>query len=424
MITSLFFLAILLVVVPIGICLCLAGVVFILDSGSTVLFQSFPLQMFAVVDSYGLIAIPLFILIGEIMNSGGITRRLVELAMAFIGSVKGGLAYVNILANMMVASIIGSATAQVAIMSQVMVPEMEKQGYDKTFAAGITVYGGMLGPIIPPSVMFVVYSVLAQVAVSDMLIAGIIPGILCGLAQMIVSYFLAKKEGVPKAPGHFTIGPVLHGLWESWPALLMPIIIVGTITMGIVSPTEAGVIAVVYGLFAGGIIYRELKWEDIKFAFAETVRTSGRIFIVIGAAKLYTVMLTTAGFDKWVAKTMLGFSTNPTVILIVILLIFFIVTMFMESIATLTLFMPILYPIALGVGINPIVLSVLITVVIGVGLVTPPVGMCIYVACDLMDVTVGEVFPTLVPFIAATFVCIALMVAFPQLILLPTYLMA
>ena len=177
-------------------------------------------------------------------------------------------------------------------------------------------------------------------------------------------------------------------------------------------------------LFAGGIIYRELKWEDIKFAFAETVRTSGRIFIVIGAAKLYTVMLTTAGFDKWVAKTMLGFSTNPTVILIMILLIFFIVTMFMESIATLTLFMPILYPIALGVGINPIVLSVLITVVIGIGLVTPPVGMCIYVACDLMDTTVGEVFPTLVPFIAATFVCIALMVAFPQLILLPTYLMA
>ena len=140
--------------------------------------------------------------------------------------------------------------------------------------------------------------------------------------------------------------------------------------------------------------------------------------------RLYTVMLTTAGFDKWVAKTMLGFSTNPTVILIMILLIFFIVTMFMESIATLTLFMPILYPIALGVGINPIVLSVLITVVIGIGLVTPPVGMCIYVACDLMDTTVGEVFPTLVPFIAATFVCIALMVAFPQLILLPTYLMA
>ncbi len=164
MITTLFFLAALMVGVPIGVCLCLSGAVYILSIGSPVLFQSFPMQMFGGVDSYGLIAIPLFILIGEIMNSGGITRRLVDLSMAFIGSVKGGLAYVNILANMLVSSIIGSATAQVAIMSQVMVPEMEKQGYDKTFAAGLTVYGGMLGPIIPPSVMFVVYSVLAQVA--------------------------------------------------------------------------------------------------------------------------------------------------------------------------------------------------------------------------------------------------------------------
>lgn len=292
------------------------------------------------------------------------------------------------------------------------------------FTVAVTAISSTIGIIIPPSIPMVVIAGICGISTGKLFLGGIIPGILCGLAQMIVSYFLAKKEGVPKEPGHFTIGPVLHGLWESWPALLMPIIIVGTITMGIVSPTEAGVIAVVYGLFAGGIIYRELKWEDIKFAFAETVRTSGRIFIVIGAAKLYTVMLTTAGFDKWVAKTMLGFSTNPTVILIMILLIFFIVTMFMESIATLTLFMPILYPIALGVGIDPIVLSVLITVVIGIGLVTPPVGMCIYVACDLMDTTVGEVFPTLVPFIAATFVCIALMVAFPQLILLPTYLMA
>ena len=204
----------------------------------------------------------------------------------------------------------------------------------------------------------------------------------------------------------------------------MPIIIVGTITMGIVSPTEAGVIAVAYGLIAGGLVYRELTWEDIKFAFADTVRVSGRIFIVIAAARLYTIMLTTAGFDKWMANTMLGFSTNPTVILIMILLLFFIVTMFMESIATLTLFMPILFPIAMSVGIDPVVLCVLITVVIGIGLVTPPVGMCIYVACDLQDITVGEVFPTLIPFLAATFVCIALMIAFPQLILLPTYLMA
>lgn len=178
MLTSIFFIAIMMVGVPIGLCLCLSGIFYIYNTENTVLLQSFPSQMFGGVDSYGLIAIPLFILIGEVMNSGGITRRLVDLSMAFVGSIKGGLAYVNILANMLVSSIIGSATAQVAIMSQVMVPEMEKQGYDKTFAAGLTVYGGMLGPIIPPSVMFVVYSVLAQVAVGDMLIAGILPGVL------------------------------------------------------------------------------------------------------------------------------------------------------------------------------------------------------------------------------------------------------
>lgn len=382
--------------VPIAMSLGLSamGGILFLGGGSTVTIAQ---RMFEGMNSFALLAIPLYTFAGFTMSKGGISKRLMDFCYSIVGHIYGGLAHVNVLSSMIFAGISGSAVADTAGVSGMFMPEMIRKGYSKNFTVAVT-------------------------AISSTI--GIIPGILCGLAQMIVSYFLAKKEGVPKEPGHFTIGPVLHGLWESWPALLMPIIIVGTITMGIVSPTEAGVIAVVYGLFAGGIIYRELKWEDIKFAFAETVRTSGRIFIVIGAAKLYTVMLTTAGFDKWVAKTMLGFSTNPTVILIMILLIFFIVTMFMESIATLTLFMPILYPIALGVGINPIVLSVLITVVIGVGLVTPPVGMCIYVACDLMDVTVGEVFPTLVPFIAATFVCIALMVAFPQLILLPTYLMA
>ena len=213
---------------------------------------------------------------------------------------------------------------------------------------------------------------------------------------------------------------------NSWALLAIPLYTFAGYTMskGGISERLMDFCYSLVGHIYGGLVYRELTWEDIKFAFADTVRVSGRIFIVIAAARLYTIMLTTAGFDKWMANTMLGFSTNPTVILIMILLLFFIVTMFMESIATLTLFTPILFPIAMSVGIDPVVLCVLITVVIGIGLVTPPVGMCIYVACDLQDITVGEVFPTLIPFLAATFVCIALMIAFPQLILLPTYLMA
>ena len=213
---------------------------------------------------------------------------------------------------------------------------------------------------------------------------------------------------------------------NSWALLAIPLYTFAGYTMskGGISERLMDFCYSLVGHIYGGLVYRELTWEDIKFAFADTVRVSGRIFIVIAAARLYTIMLTTAGFDKWMANTMLGFSTNPTVILIMILLLFFIVTMFMESIATLTLFTPILFPIAMSVGIDPVVLCVLITVVIGIGLVTPPVGMCIYVACDLQDITVGEVFPTLIPFLAATFVCIALMIAFSQLILLPTYLMA
>ena len=212
---------------------------------------------------------------------------------------------------MIFAGISGSAVADTAGVSGMFMPEMVRKGYSKKFTVAVTAISSTIGIIIPPSIPMVVIAGICGISTGRLFLGGIIPGIMCGLAQMIVSYFMAKKEGVEKEPGHFSIGPVLHGLWESWPALLMPIIIVGTITLGIVSPTEAGVIAVVYGLFAGGIVYRELKWEDIKFAFAETVRTSGRIFIVIGAAKLYTVMLTTAGFDKWVAKTMLGFSSNP-----------------------------------------------------------------------------------------------------------------
>lgn len=409
--------------VPIAMSLGLAAIggIFFLNGGAPVTITQ---RMFEGINSWALLAIPLYTFAGYTMSKGGISKRLMDFCYAIVGHIYGGLAHVNVLSSMIFAGISGSAVADTAGVSGMFMPEMIRKGYSKKFTVAVTAISSTIGIIIPPSIPMVVIAGICSISTGKLFLGGIIPGIMCGVAQMIVSYFIAKKEGVQKEEGHFEIKPLLHGLKESWPALLMPIIIVGSITLGIVSPTEAGVIAVAYGLFAGGLVYRELTWTDIKLGLIDTVKVSGRIFIVIGAAKLYTVMLTTAGFDKWMANTMLGFTTNPTVILIMILLLFFIVTMFMESIATLTLFMPILYPIAMSVGIDPTVLCVLITVVIGIGLVTPPVGMCIYVACDLMDITVGEVFPTLIPFIAATLVCIALMIAFPQLILLPTYLMS
>ena len=411
MITSLFFLAILLVGVPIGICLCLAGVVFILNSGSTVLFQSFPLQMFAGVDSYGLIAIPLFILIGEIMNSGGITRRLVELAMAFIGSVKGGLAYVNIQANMMVASINGSATAQVAIMSQVMVPEMEKQGYDKTFAAGITVYGGMLGPIIPPSVMFVVYSVLAQVAVSDMLIAGIIPGILLTLLFFVVIACMGFFYNYPRSE-YRTLRQRAHSALGASPTLLIPIVIVGSILGGFANPTEAAAVGAVAAALVGRFVTRE-------FSFATMPRIllrSAIVLFLVSAAAVFSWLLIYGKVPQAVAAWIQTVARDPVTFLLLTNVILLVIGTVIDGIPGLIMTVPILLPIATEVyGIDPRHFGVVAVINLVLGLMSPPVGLSFFVASAVTGAKPGKMFIVTLPFFIISCVALVVLSLFPSL---------
>ena len=409
------FLILMVLGVPIGISLGLAamgGIIF-LDGSSLVTVTQ---RMFEGMNSWALLAIPLYTFAGYTMSKGGISQRLMDFCYSIVGHIYGGLAHVNILASMIFAGISGSAVADTAGVSGMFMPAMVKKGYSKELSVTVTGVSSTIGIIIPPSIPMVVIAGICSISTGKMFLGGILPGVLIGLTQMVISYFFAKKEGVQPEPGHFSIKEVGRTFLGSWPALLMPVIIIGAISSGVVSPTEAGAIAVVYGLVCGGLVYRELKLEDLKFCFTETVRVSARIFVVIGAAKLYTIMLTTAGFDKWLTGVMLGFSSDPNVILIMILLLFFVVTMFMESIAALTLFMPIIYPIAMSVGIDPIVLGVLVTVMIGVGLVTPPVGMCIYVACDLMKIRVGQTLKYLLWYILGTFVCIGIIICFPQLI--------
>lgn len=400
--------------VPIGLSLGLAAIGGIIIDGTSLV--TITQRMFEGMNSWALLAVPLYTFAGYTMSKGGISDRLMDFCYSLVGHIYGGLAHVNVLASMIFAGISGSAVADTAGVSGMFMPKMVKQGYSKEFTVSVTAVSSTIGIIIPPSIPMVVIAGICSISTGKMFLGGIIPGILIGISQMVLSYFFAKKEGVKPEEGRFRLSEVWRTFKGSWPALLMPLVIIGTITSGIVSPTEAGAIAVLYGLICGGLVYRELKWEDIKFAFTETVRVSARIFVVIGGAKLYTIMLTTAGFDKWLTGAMLGVSTDPTVILIMILLLFFIVTMFMESIAALTLFMPIIFPIAMSVGIDPIVLGVLVTVVIGIGLVTPPVGMCLYVAADLMKIKVSTTFKYLIPYIIGTFVCIAICILFPQLI--------
>ena len=415
MLTSAFFLVVLLVGVPIGACLCLAGIVYVLNSGDTVLFQSFPTQMFGGVDSYGLIAIPLFILIGEIMNGGGITRRLVDLALAFIGSVKGGLAYVNILANMLVSSIIGSATAQVAIMSQIMVPEMERQGYDKTFAAGLTVYGGMLGPIIPPSVMFVVYSVLAQVAVGDMLIAGILPGIVLTLLFFVVIACLGLVYNYPRSEKR-TLRQRLHTVRTACPTLLIPIVIVGSILTGFANPTEAAAVGALAAALVGRYVTKEFSFKSMPEILLKSAIYSAVVLFLVAAAAVFSWLLIYGKVPQAAAAWIQTVAKDPVSFLLLANVILLVIGTVIDGIPGLIMTVPILLPIATEIyGIDPRHFGVVVVVNLVLGLMTPPVGLSFFVASAVTGAKPGKMFMVTLPFFLICCVALVLLSIFPSL---------
>ena len=415
MFTSLFFMAALLVGVPIGVCLCISGIVYIFSTGNTVLFQSFPMQMFAGVDSYGLIAIPLFILIGEIMNSGGITSRLVDMSMAFVGSVKGGLAYVNILANMLVSSIIGSATAQVAIMSQVMVPEMEKQGYDKTFAAGLTVYGGMLGPIIPPSVMFVVYSVLAQVAVGDMLIAGILPGILLTILFFIIIALMGFVYDYPRSEKR-TLAQRARTVVTSSPTLLIPIVIVGSILGGLANPTEAAAVGALAAVLVGRYVTKEFKLGTMPTILLRSAIYSAIVLFLVAAAAVFSWLLIYGKVPQMVAAWIQTVAHDPITFLLLANVILLVIGTVIDGIPGLIMTVPILLPIATDIyHIDPRHFGVVVVINLVLGLMSPPVGLSFFVASAVTGAKPGKMFIVTLPFFLISCVALVMLSLFPSL---------
>jgi C4-dicarboxylate transporter DctM subunit len=415
MTTGLFFLAVMLLGVPIGVCLCLAGIVYIFATDATVLFQSFPSQMFGGVDSYGLIAIPLFILIGEIMGSGGITRRLVDLAMGFVGSVRGGLAYVNILANMMLASIIGSATAQVAIMSKIMVPEMEKQGYDKTFAAGVTVYGGMLGPIIPPSVMFVVYSVLAQVAVGDMLMAGILPGILLTVLFFIVIACMGLVYNYPRSEKK-TLRERARTIALASPTLLIPIVIVGSILAGIANPTESAAVGAVVSALVGRFVTRELRFSMLPQILLRSAVYSAIVLFLVAAAAVFSWLLIYGKVPQAAAAWIQTVAKDPVSFLLITNVILLVIGTVIDGIPGLIMTVPILLPIATEIyHIDPRHFGVVVVVNLVLGLMSPPVGLSFFVAAAVTGAKPGKMFLVTLPFFLICCAALVLLSLFPSL---------
>ena len=406
---------------PIAVALGLSsilGIIFVGGSNMVTVGQ----RVFEGMNSFALLAVPLFTFAGLVMGKGGIAKRIINFCYSIVGHITGGLAHVNVLVSMVFGGISGAAVADTAGVSGLLMPQMMEKKYSKEFTVAVTAISSTIGIVIPPSIPMVVISGILGISTGKLFLGGIIPGILMGISQMIVSYFIAKKEGVPKEEGHIQFKNIIKTFKESFWALLMPFVIIGSIMSGVVSPTEAGVIAVIYGLIVGGIVYKELNWDDVKGAMRDTAKTSGKIFIIVGTAALFTKLLTTAGFHIFVKDLLLSISTNPTVILLITLLIILLVATFMEVNATITLLMPVLYPVIQAVGIDPTLFCVLVVICCGVGLVTPPVGMCLYVACDLAKLDMGSATKALLPFILATIICIIILIIFPGLILWPASL--
>jgi tripartite ATP-independent transporter DctM subunit len=409
------FVALMLVGLPISIVLCLTAAAYIWQSDNMVLFASYPTQMFMGLDSYGLIAIPLFILIGEIMNGGGITRRIIDMAMAFVGAMKGGLAYVNLLANMFVASILGSAAAQVALMSQMIVPEMVKKGYDKTFAAGLTAYAGMLGPIIPPSIMFVVYSVIAQVPVGTMLAAGIIPGIILTVAFCVVIALMGYVYNYPRGenlPMRERVSITLKAL----PTLIIPLIIVGSIVTGLANPTEAAAMGVVAAVIVGRYVTGDLSLKQLPAMFVKAGVLSAGILFLIAAAAVFSWVLVYGMVPQRVAEWIQTIAKDPITFMLLVNVILLVIGTVIDGAPGLIMTVPILLPIATDVyGIDPVHFGVVAVINLVLGFLSPPVGLNFFIAAAVTGAKPGKMFIVTLPFFIICCIILVLLSIFPAL---------
>jgi tripartite ATP-independent transporter DctM subunit len=392
------------------------AIVYIQASGNHVLFASFAQQLFSGIESYGLIAIPLFMLAGEIMNRGGLIRRLVDLASIFVSGLRGGLAYINVLANMMMASILGSATAQISIMTQAMVPEMERAGYKRDFAAATTAAGGLLSPIIPPSMLFVIFGVLAQIAIGDLFIAGIIPGLLLTLAFILVITLLGLARDFPK--GRWLSGrEILRAVVRALPSSSVPVIIVGGILMGWFSPTESAAAAALAAVVIGRFVHKELDLGALPEILLRTAINSTIVLFLIATANVFGWVIIFEEVPQRLTLWMTELSNDPFVFLLLVNVSLLIVGMFIDSLAALIIVVPLLLPVAQNnYGIDPFHFGVVVCINLVLGILTPPVGAGLFISAALTKVPIGEITRALTPFLLATIVVLVLLSWQPALV--------
>ncbi|MEM1363630.1 MAG: TRAP transporter large permease [Pseudomonadota bacterium] len=409
------FLGALFLSVPVAIVLCVTAIWYIWESGNTILYDSFSQKMFAGLENYGLLAIPLFMLTGELMNEGGMTRRLIALARVFVGGFRGGLAYINLLSNMFMAAIIGSATAQIAVMSRVMVPAMEDEGYDNGFAAATTAAGGLLAPVIPPSMMFVIFGVLAQIPIGEMFIAGILPGLLLAASFALMITLIGWKQNFPKG-AWMSGGEALRALMAAIPALLIPVAIIGGIVFGIATPTESAAVASFVAFVVGWLVYGELNPRHLGEMFKRTAANASMILFMIAAASVFGWVIIYEELPQRLAALITTITADPFVFLLIVNVALLLVGMIIDGIAAIILITPILLPIATGsYDISPYQFGVVICLNLVLGLLTPPVGIGLYIASSMSGTSPGAILRSLWPFLIAVAAVLILLSYVPSL---------
>ncbi len=410
------FLVLLILGLPIALVLAETAIAYIWLTDNSLLFLSYPQQLFSGLERYGLLAIPLFILTGELMNEGGITRRLVNVAGILVGGLRGGLAYINLLANMMMASIVGSGVAQIAIMSRAMVPEMTREGYTPEFAAATTAAGGLLSPIIPPSMLFIIFGVLAQIAIGDLFLAGIIPGLMMAVGFLVAIALLGLRYQYPKG-NWFTAREVRRHLAWGLPAGLVPLVIIGGIIAGIATPTESAALASIAAFLVGKFVYRDLDAARLPAVLISTARTSSMVLFLIGTANVFGWVIVFEKIPQTMAIWLTGLTQDPFTFLLLVNAFVLVIGMVIDGIAALILIVPILLPVAQSVyGIAPVHFGVIVCINVVLGLLTPPVGAGLFVASSAADVSPGKLFIALLPFLLTTLIVLVLLSWQPALV--------
>lgn len=393
MITTLFVAVTLLLLfsVPVAVCLGFASLIALYVKGIPVI--NLAQSVYEALDSFALMAVPFFILAGNLMQTGGISRRLIGLANALVGWFRGGLGSASVLASMFFATISGSSSATTAAIGSTLIPAMAKKGYPKPFAAATCAAAGELGVIIPPSIPMVIYGLVANVSIGSLFIAGFLPGLLVGLSLIGTIIVVARMNGFEHTERQ-TVGQWARNVWRAFAdafyALLMPFIILGGIYRGWFTPTEASVVAVIYGLFVGIFIYRELKWRDLLPIFSKSMVATSLIMLIVGYAAIFGYVLAIEQVPQNLGRAIGEVSSNPLVFMLLVNVLLFIVGTLMEALVTIILIGPILAPVAHSFGVDPIHFGIIMIVNVAIGMLTPPVAVNLVVACKVANLRMSQ----------------------------------